>query len=133
MCGVRMPSDCTRMTMDTKTLINRIRLTKPKITTVEELEASPADIRRRIEMGLARDKRDTRRVATYKDSFIKHMDGRRERCVIRDMSETGVRVGCAGAGSLPEYCYIHVFNENYLVRVVWRTPFDAGLEYCLEE
>ena len=119
--------------MDAKSLIGRINLGKSKITSVEELEASPTDTRRRIELGVKRDHRTAPRVSTYKDSFIRHMDGRRERCVIRDMSETGVRVGCAGASSLPEYCYVHVFEQDYLCHVVWKTGFDAGLEYCVQE
>ena len=77
-----------------------------------------------------RDKRDSARVSTYKDSVIYYSTREKEKCVIKDLSETGARIGCQGAPSLPEFVKLKVHGELWDCRVIWRDGFEAGLEYC---
>lgn len=76
------------------------------------------------------DKRDSLRVSTYKDSVIYYSVREKEKCVIKDLSETGARIGCQGAPSLPEFVKLKVHGELWDCRVIWRNGFEAGLEYC---
>lgn len=80
-----------------------------------------------------RDKRDAPRVNTYKDTTLYMPEGGRKRVIIRDMSETGLRIGYESAMSLPDYVEVTVMGARYLCHVVWRDTFEAGLEYCAFE
>ena len=79
-----------------------------------------------------KDHRDTPRVNTYKDTTLYRPEGQRKRVIIRDMSETGLRIGYESAMSLPDYVEVSVMGDRYLCHVVWRDTFEAGLEYVAE-
>ncbi|MBB35268.1 MAG: hypothetical protein CME88_14920 [Hirschia sp.] len=95
-------------------------------------EPTPASIAAQAEI-TRRERRGGDRVNTYKDTTLYLTGNRRKRAIIRDMSETGLRIACDGSISLPDYVDISVFNDRYTCHVVWRTPFEVGLEYCAVE
>ena len=113
--------------MAKKSLLDRIGLGASK-----SANGSPAAGAAARPVVHTRDHRHNPRVNTYKDSTVFYLDGNRERCVIRDMSEGGCRIGYANSASLPDKVVIAVLGARYMCSVIWRTQFDAGLEYLYE-
>jgi uncharacterized protein YfaT (DUF1175 family) len=56
-------------------------------------------------------------------------------CIVRDLSETGAKLGVSSRTKLPAEFYLHVVQKNLKVRVrlIWREGDFAGVAFCAKE
>jgi len=65
----------------------------------------------------------------YRDSRIHLTTGGTEPCIINDVSETGLRISCQVAKSLPEIVRVAYGGNKRLCKVVWVDGIVAGLQF----
>ena len=81
----------------------------------------------------AEERRQAPRTAVFRDSQVEFENGRQSHCLIRDISETGLRIDCEAANLMTANLWIRVFGERWLCRVVWQRALTMGLEYIRQE
>jgi hypothetical protein len=70
------------------------------------------------------------RISVERSGWIIKDDGRKDPCVVRNVSRSGAKITLLGRDNLPAEFTLSVLGARHRSRLVWRTRFNVGVAFA---